>query len=102
LQHLIQNRQSINQRVVPPQTVPIQPVPTQRVPTVVRQENNASPNRRILPFLETRNANTNSIEEITREQIITEISELVHNQFVTNALQNNEFRSRLEQRGSIN
>lgn len=49
------------------------------------------------PFLQRRNENT--IEEITREQIINEISELVHTQLVTNALHNVEFRSSLERRG---
>ncbi len=52
------------------------------------------------PYLETINT-SNPIQEIAREQIISEISELVHTQLVTNALQNDEFRSNLERRGLI-
>lgn len=50
-----------------------------------------------LSYSENRNP-INSIEQVTREQIISEISELVHTQLVTNRLQNAEFRSRLERR----
>jgi hypothetical protein len=94
LQNLIQNRQATLQTGQHFQPVPsVQPIPDVR---------SVAPSRRILPFLEARNSTSNPIEEMTREQIISEISELVHNQLVTNALQNTEFRSRLEQRGSIN
>ena len=53
-----------------------------------------------LPYPESNNI-SDHIQEIAREQIISEISELVHNQLVTNALQNDEFRSNLERRGLI-
>ena len=45
----------------------------------------------------TSNTRTNPVEEYTREQIIGEISELVHSHVVSNALQS-EFRTNLENR----
>ena len=45
------------------------------------------------------NISINAVQEMAREQIISEISELVHTQLVTNTLQNEDFRSSLERRG---
>lgn len=92
LSNMLQNNRPTNnpvqtQRLAPPPPPPA-PMPAP-APAPQRQQRN------IQPWLVRQTANT--VEEISREQIISEISELVHRQLVSNSLQS-DFRTVLERR----
>lgn len=111
LQQFIQNR-SNNQpnQVVPAPTPQVVPAPTPQVvpaptPQIVQQQapplnntnNQLQPaTQRVQQWLQISNPG-NTIEQITREQILSDIGELVHRQLVSNTLQS-QFRNSLEQR----